>query len=247
MVWECHGDFRLHLDPYFWGDYWSGIFPDYGIPVLDLGLCQLLSFMNYKLILTAIVCLLFDDSGAGQTNESQIAIYNRVIHKQSSWGAATNNIQFGIMISSIGKEAADKFKVLTFLYNQGTNTIFGLWRLPSGYRLEMTLKNKSGEEVAKTHKGKALSMTPFSWTLPEGHVVVLDPKSPSDYDAMFDLRSCFNIKKSGAYILTIKARLYAMSGFQKYVELDLPEAQVDVVLSDSDLGKGSVNGIVIFN
>ena len=172
---------------------------------------------------------------SGQTNESLELRYDRETYELAKWGAATNNIQFGLSIGSVGPHEADKLKVATYLYNQSSSMIFGLWRLPSGYRLEMKLTTQSGEEIMKTRQGNAICEEPFRYKIYAGRVVVLDPKSPSDYDAVFDLRGCFKIKNPGSYILIVKARLYVMNGERNYVKLDLPEARASVDIRDIDL------------
>jgi len=64
---------------------------------------------------------------SGQTNESLELRYDRETYELAKWGAATNNIQFGLSIGSVGPHEADKLKVATYLYNQSSSMIFGLW------------------------------------------------------------------------------------------------------------------------
>jgi len=172
----------------------------------------------------------------GQTNnESPDARDFREAYNSTTWGIATNGIQFGVILSAIGPSTADKFKVFTFLNDTNATTIYGLWKLPPGYRFEeITLKTKGGEEIKKTSKGNALCKSPLFY-LSDGKTVILNPKLLEDFDRPFDLRDCFKIKKFGTYILTVKPRLYAMKSYNEFVKLDIPEVSLEVVLQDSDL------------
>jgi hypothetical protein len=132
---------------------------------------------------------------------------------------------------------ADKFKVFTRLYDAGSTNIYGVWKQPPGYRLEMTLTNQAGEEIDKTSMGRALCKTPTRDVPAQGRVAVLDPKAPVNYDKEFDLRDCFKLKKPGTYILTVKARLYVLDAVEDRVPLDVPPVSIEVVLGENDLNQ----------
>ena len=157
----------------------------------------------------------------------------------------TNHLQFGVRICPVGPKNADKFKVFTYLYDAGSTNIYGLWKLPPGYRLEMTLTNRAGEEIDQTSIGHALCKTPTQGVSAQGRAAVLNPKTPADYDKEFDLRDCFQIKKPGTYILTVKARLYVLDAVADRVPLDVPPASIEVVLGENDLNRLPVFGLVL--
>jgi len=169
------------------------------------------------------------------TNQNLASIYNQASFKATVWGSATNNVQFGIEICSIGPNMADKFKVDTHLYNTSQTNIYGLWKLQSGFRLAMTLRTTDGKEIEKTIKGKSYCKTPDFYTIQYGTVTVLRPQVPEPYDDLIDLRDCFKIRNPGHYVLTIKPNLFALAGYQHYVKFDLPEACVEVNLTQFDL------------
>jgi hypothetical protein len=107
--------------------------------------------------------------------------------------------------------------------------------MTSGYRFEeITLRTQDGKMVRRTARGDALCKSPGG-SLLAGTIVVLESKTPYDFDRLFDLRDCFEITKAGTYILTIKARLYAVKGYQDFVILDLPEARLEVVLHEAEI------------
>ena len=184
-----------------------------------------------------VVCSLAAHCSSGQTNENPNARAAHETYERTTWGTATNGVQFGIRICAIGPSDADKLKICSYLYDATSTNIYGLWRLPPGYRFEMTLKTQDGEEIEKTRKGSALCRKPSSAIISNGRVVVLDPKLPQEYDEVFDLRDCFNIVESGSYILRVKAKLYAMKAYNEFVRLEIPEATIQVVLDESDLEK----------
>jgi len=191
--------------------------------------------MKIKQLLLIIIGAFAHWCSAQTNNESPDARFFREIYNTTAWGTATNGIQFGVRLSAIGPTTSDKFKMFTFLNDTNLTTIYGLWKLPPGYRFEeITLKTKEGEEIKKTSKSNALCKSPH-WHLSDGKTVVLNPKLLEDFDEPFDLRDCFNIKKAGTYILTVKARLYAMKSYNEFVKLDIPEVSLEVVLQDSDL------------
>jgi hypothetical protein len=194
------------------------------------------NFMKIANLSLIAICYLYVQCSFGQTNiESPDARYFRELYDTTTWGMATNGIQFGVRLSAIGPSTADKFKIDTFLNDTNSTDIYGLWELPPGYRFEkITLKTKAGEEIKKTSKGNALCKTPL-WYLSDGRTVVLNPKFLEDFDELFDPRDCFKIKKAGSYILTVKARLYAMKSYNEFVKLDIPEASIEVVFTENDL------------
>lgn len=169
------------------------------------------------------------------TNQDIASIYNREKLKATIFGPAKNNVQFGVEICSVGPASTDKFKVDTILYNASQTNVYGLWKLPHGYRLAMTLKTIEGEEIKKTSEGNSCCKKPGYFSIPYGTVTVLHPQVPESYDDLFDLRKSFNIKKPGNYILTIKPNLYALTGYQEYTNFDLPGASVEVNLAEFDI------------
>jgi hypothetical protein len=190
--------------------------------------------MKIARLLLIAICSLSVYCSFGQTNEDVFAKYFREEYNATTWGLATNGIQFGVQLSAIGPSAADKFKMFTYLNDTNSTSIYGLWKLPPGYRFEkMILKTKAGEEIKKTSKGNALCKSPF-WNLSDGRTVVLNPKLLEDFDEPFDPRDCFKIKKAGSYILTVKARLYAMKSYNEFVKLDIPEVSIEVKLPAPD-------------
>jgi hypothetical protein len=194
--------------------------------------------MKASFILVASVCSGLACSGFCQTNENLVEKIKNETFKNTAWGQASNNIQFGIELGAVGPKNADTLKVFTHLFNVGSTNIYGLWKLPAGYRLEMTLKTKAGEEINKTSTGNALCQTLTRDTPYDGKVVVLYSKSPEDYDELFDLRDSFQIKEPGTYILTIKARLYALNLLDELgakVPLDVPPATIEFSLGGADL------------
>jgi hypothetical protein len=185
-----------------------------------------------RLVLIAIFGLSIYCSFGQTNNESPEARNFRETYNSTTWGAATNGIQFGIRPLGTGQSAT---KILALLNDTNTTTIYGLWKLPPGYRFEeITLKTKEGEEIQKTSKGNALCKSPL-WYLSDGRTVVLNPKLLEDFDEPFDLRDCFKIKKAGTFILTVKARLYTMKSYNEFAKLDIPEVSIEVVLPEPDL------------
>jgi hypothetical protein len=171
----------------------------------------------------------------GQTNESAKARLARETSRRATWGLSTNGIRFGVRVAATGPSEADKFKAWTFLYDTTSSNIFGLWRLPHGYRFKkLVLNGPDGEEIEKTAIGNALCKLPV-WDLSDGRVVVLESEVPYYFDEVLDLRDCFEIRKPGAYTLTVKARLYALEAYREYSELDVPEARVAFVIGESDV------------
>jgi len=194
--------------------------------------------MRFKSVFVAAFVVLCADRVQAQTNESLIAKYARETYASTTWGRPTNGIQFGAKITAVGTLNNDTFKVFTALYNTTSSNIYGLWRLPSGYRFEdVSLKKKSGEAIPRTRAGNRLCKAPW-WDLSDGRIIILESKFPEYFDELFDVRDCFKIQDAGAYTLTIKARLYLITGNRAFTKLDLPEAHVDFVLTNSDLMKG---------
>lgn len=204
--------------------------------ILAYDLTSLINFMKMRRIVVLAICSLYVQCGFGQANnESPEARDFRQIYNTIKWGTATNGIQFGIRLFAIDQSTDNKFKMLTFLNDTKATNIYGLWRLPSGYRFEtITLKTKEGEVIKRTAKGNAFCKEP-PWYLSDGKIVILSPKLLEEFDEPFDLRDCFKIKKAGTYILTVKARLYAMKSYNEFVRLDIPEVSIEVVLHEADL------------
>ena len=193
-------------------------------------------FMRIALWLYVIFYGMSSHCSFGQTtNESPDARYFREIYNSTTWGAVTNGIQFGVRLSAIGPSSSEKFKIFTFLNDTNATTIYGLWKLPLGYRFEgILLKDLTGSEIKQTATGDALCKTPH-WDLFDGKAVVLNPKLLEVFDAPFDIRNCFKISKAGIYFLTVKPRLYSMKSYNELVKLDIPEVCIKVTLSESDL------------
>lgn len=161
-----------------------------------------------------------------QTNGSLTSEYDAEVYRLTKWGGVTNGIQFGVRICAVGPSANDNFKVFTALFNTTSSNIFGLWRLPTGYRFEeISLIARDGKAVPRTAMGDKLCKPPPS-NLSSGKVVVLDSHSPFNFEELFDVRDCFEISEAGTYTLRVKARLYSMERYDVFSKLDLPEAQV---------------------
>jgi hypothetical protein len=193
--------------------------------------------MKIAPILLAILGGLLAGSAFGQTKENLDEKIKRETFLNTVWGPATNNLQFGVRICAVGPKIADRFKVFTRLYDAGSTNIYGLWKLPPGYRLEMTLTNQAGEAIDQTGIGRALCKTPTRDVPAQGRVAVLEPKAPMDYDKEFDLRDCFQLKKPGTYILTVKPRLYVLDAVNDRVPLEVPPVSIAVVLGENDLNQ----------
>jgi len=191
--------------------------------------------MKILSILLPIVISLRTCSVLAQTNSSLTSQYEAEIYRDTKWGGITNGIQFGIRICAIGPSAKDNFKVFSALFNTNSSNIFGLWRLPTGYRFdEISLTSRDGKVIHRTATGNRLCKPPPS-NLSNGRVVVLDPRSPFNFDELFDVRDCFEIKEAGTYTLTVKARLYSIEKFHVFKKLDLPEARVDFEIKEPNL------------
>lgn len=180
-------------------------------------------------------------NSSGQTNSildpdtNKVSQYYQEVYQTATWGSPTNDIQFGVHISSIGPSSADKFQVFTFLNNTGSSNLYGLWKPSHGSRLDISLKGKDGKEVTRTKAGNALCKTSTKNLNRSGSIVILHPYKPTRFDDHFDLQNCFKLAKPGSYDLTVKARLYSLKASPDYVPFDLPEVRIEVVLSDADL------------
>jgi len=172
-----------------------------------------------------------------QTNASLKDKYDSEMYQATNWGPVTNGIEFGVQITATGPSSAEKFKVFSALYNTTSTNIYGLWNLPEGYRFEkISLKTKDGKTVQRTIDGDEICKIPRS-NLSVGRVLVLESKSVTHFDQLFDVRDCFKITQAGTYTLTVKARLYSMEKYRVYSKLDLPEARVDFEITEADLKK----------
>lgn len=170
---------------------------------------------------------------SGPANE--VSPLGRAMYKSATWGGETNGIQFGAEVSSIGPHPSDQLKVFTFLCNTRSTNRYGLFEPPHGCRLDMSLSDKNGREVSRTRAGDALCKAVPSRLRSSGNVLLLEPGVPTRFDDHFDVRDCFKVTQPGTYILRLKARLYALKKpYPDYVSIDLPAAQVHVVLRELD-------------
>jgi len=164
-----------------------------------------------------------------------VSPYGRALYKATTWGPETNGIQFGAHISSVGPHPSEQLKVFTYLGNTRSTNRFGLLEPPHGCRLDLSLRDKNGKEVPRTRAGDALRKAVPSRLRSNGNILFLFPGVPTRFDAPFDLRDCFKLTEPGTYILTVKARLYALKAYPDYVPIDLPATQVSVRLTEVDL------------
>jgi hypothetical protein len=192
--------------------------------------------MKKAIISFAILFYSFLQQGFGQTtNQNPVEKFDALLSKNAIWGASTNGIQFGILLSANGTSAGARLQVFSFLFSTNPTSIYGLWKLPPGFRFEqISLKSKSGEAIEKTALNLALCKTPLFGPT-KGTVVVLAPAIPNEYDEVFNVCDCFKIKAPGVYDLMVKVRLYKMTSYNNFVSFDLPEAHAQVILTKSDL------------
>jgi len=179
--------------------------------------------------------LFFTIAVFGQTNADWSARFDRDLNKLVTWGGSTNNIQFGLRICPVGRNIEDKLYVSTYLCTTNTASIYGLWELSEGHRLEMSLRTKDGREVKMTSKGAALCGRPPMNLRPHGRIIVLDPQAPENYDQQFCLSECFRVKEAGSYVFTAKPNLYSLTSSGSFVRLDIPAVRVEVVLPDWEI------------
>ena len=190
--------------------------------------------MNFKLIAITIPSCSLVCVGICQTDIKPRSSYSQRTYESAAWETLSNGIQFGARIASVGRTSADRFKIFTFLYNPGTSNVVGLWKLEEGYRIDMKLEGKDGKLIDVTSAGERFCRYPDGRVIMKGRVVVLPPKEPFNYDESFDLRDCFNLKKPGEYVFSIKPRLYVLRGYPKIEPIEAPYLRIPVYLRDSD-------------
>jgi hypothetical protein len=135
----------------------------------------------------------------------------------------------------VGPHPSDLFTVCTYLDNTPPTNRFALLEPPHASRLDLSLHAENGKEVPTTRAGDALCKSVPSRLRSRGNILCLVSGLPSRFDAPFDLRDCFKVSDSGAYILTVTARLSALKAYPDVVALDLPATQVRVMLTENDL------------
>jgi hypothetical protein len=198
-------------------------------------------FMKIVLLVLAIGCGIAiraagesSVGGAGLTNE--VSPFGRAVYKAATWGAQTNGIEFGARISSVGPHPSDQLKVFTYLGNTRSTNRYGLLIPPHGCRLDLSLRDKNGNEVPRTRTGNALCKAVPSGLRYKGYPCSLVPGAPTRFDDPFDVRDCFKVKEPGTYLLTLKPRLYALKKpYPDYERVDLPATQVNIILREADL------------
>ncbi len=197
--------------------------------------------MKILLLVLGAACTIAVDAVYGSSLENsgftnELSPWIRKLYDAFTWAVETNGIRFGARIASKANHPADQLQVFTCLGNTRSTNRSGLLIPPHGCCLDLSLRGLDGKEVPKTSAGKALCRPVPSALRSVAYFCTLVPGVPHQFDAPFDLRTCFRIKQPGIYILTLKPRLYdAKKPYPQYDRLDLPAAQIKVVLSEADL------------
>ena len=154
------------------------------------------------------------------------------------WGASTNDIVLGVGIW--GKHP---LTVHTFLMATNSRGHAGPAPAPHGYRLNLLLKDANQHAVKRTDTGDALC-EPVGILMRRrmrieamNGIYALGSNSPKEYDAPFNLLSCFNIEKPGNYTLFVKGVLYwrKLPPPAEIIPIDIPETTLQITVTQADI------------